>query len=98
ALQRPRPRWQRLRAAPGAGFRPVAPPPAGLALSRSDAAADAARSLAGARLVAQLAQLHRSSPSTRTRCRTLAIMPRVEAVSGSSETRSIRLSPSPISV
>src|SRR5436190_16518113 len=71
---------------------------AGLALAGPDAAADAAPGLAGAGIVAQLAQFHRFSPSTRTRCRTLAIIPRVSGVSGSSATRSIRFSPSPISV
>src|SRR5262249_54464918 len=79
----------------------LAAAPAGLARAGADAAADAAALLARARAVGELVKLHRCSPfasTTRTRCLTLASMPRVCGVSGSSVTRPIRLSPSPIRV
>src|ERR1700674_5695186 len=99
AMQRHLPAFEALDGNAGTGLLALDAAPAGLALAGTDAAADAAPDLARAGIVAQLAQLHRSSPSTtRTRCPTLAIMPRVAAVSGSSDTRSIRLRPSPIRV
>src|SRR5262249_30239877 len=73
----------------------------GLASARADAATDAAALLAGARPIGEFVQLHRLSPvtsCTRTRCATLAIIPRTCGVSGRSTTRPMRLSPSPINV
>src|SRR5262249_19078253 len=74
---------------------------AGLAHPRADAAADADTFLARAWTIGEFVELHRRSPcasTTRTKCFTLAIMPRVCGVSGNSTTRPMRLRPSPISV
>src|SRR5262249_33761631 len=74
---------------------------AGLAHPGADAAADAETFLARARTIGEFVELHRRSPcasTTRTKCFTLAIMPRVCGVSGNSTTRPMRLRPSPISV
>src|SRR5216684_7654840 len=74
---------------------------AGLAHAGADAAADAGALLARAGTIGELVQLHRWSPfasTTRTRCLTLASMPRVCGVSVSSVTRPIPFSPSPINV
>src|SRR5262249_43360873 len=77
----------------------LAAAPAGLALAGADAAADALARLARAGPILELAELHCLSPcgpSTSTRCCTLAIMPRVDGVSGTSATRPMRLRPRPI--
>src|SRR5262249_17054320 len=76
---------------------------ASLAGARADAAPDARGLLAGARTVGEFVELHGSlsnhfCSTTRTRCWTLVIMPRVCGVSGSSATRPIRLSLRPIRV
>ena len=54
--------------------------------------------LAGAGAVGEFVKLHCSYSTTRTRCATLAIMPRVAGVSTSSATRPILLSRKPTSV
>src|SRR5262249_33276073 len=85
----------------GAAGRALAAAAAGFAPPRADAAADAGTFLAGARTIGEFVELHRRSPcasTTRTKCFTLAIMPRVCGVSGNSTTRPMRLRPSPISV
>jgi hypothetical protein len=74
---------------------------AGLSRAGADAAADAGTFLARARAICEFVELHRLSPcasTTRTKCRTLAIMPRVCGVSGNSTMRPMRLRPSPINV
>ena len=87
---------------------------AGLALARADAAADALGAVMRAGIVSDLVELHRSivdsadyltrpphhavSSSTRTRCLTLAIMPRTAGVSSSTRVRCSLLRPRPISV
>src|SRR5579862_9476357 len=77
-----------------------AAPAGGLTLARADATADAHARLAGARIVGELVEPHgRPVPySTRTRWRTLLIMPRTADVSSSSRLRRILLSPRPIRV
>ena len=64
---------------------------AGLAGAGADAAADAEALLARARPVGEFVQLHRllslSASTTRTKCLTFAIMPRVCGVSGTSDDR-----------
>src|SRR5262245_7881842 len=88
----------------GAGLLALDAAPGGLALAGANPAADAAARLAGARAVGDFRKLHRTyprlphSPTTRTRWRTLVIMPRVAGVSGRSLTRPILLRPSPIRV
>src|ERR1043166_5375880 len=75
---------------------------AGLALAGADAAADTHAILARAGPVGDLIQFHEANPylppTTRTRCLTFMIMPRVADVSGSSRVRPILFSPSPINV
>src|SRR5262249_5406300 len=88
---------------PRAGARALvfAAAPAGFPQTRADAAADAGTFLARSRPVSEFVKLHRLSPytfTTRTKCLTLAIIPRVCGVSGNSTMRPIRLRPSPISV
>src|SRR5215468_8019737 len=78
-------------------------PAGGLALARADAAAHAHARLAGPRIVGDLVQSHdkilqATSSSTRTRWRTLLIMPRTSGVSTSSRLRWRLFSPRPISV
>src|SRR5579871_5007010 len=77
-----------------------AAPAGGLALARADAPANAHARLAGARIVGELIEPHgRPVPySTRTRWRTLLIMPRTADVSSSSRLRRILLSPRPMRV
>src|SRR5271163_2372329 len=65
---------------------------AGLAFARADAAADALSDFVRTGAVGEFVKLHRNYSTTRTRCATLAIMPRVAGVSTSSATRPILLS------
>src|SRR6185312_4272692 len=80
----------------------LAAPATGLALAGADAPADPHALLAGASVVGDIAELHRTSPyfssTMRTMCGTFAIMPRTAGVSCNSATRPILLSLSPISV
>src|SRR5690606_5899918 len=76
-----------------------------LAEARADAAADALARMHRAFLVPEFVEFHRScsslpqaSSTTRTRCWTLAIIPRTEGVSSKVARRCSLLSPRPISV
>src|SRR5262249_59181673 len=82
---------------------PLAAATAGLTHARADAAADAHALFARTWFVSDLVKFHRTtsycaSPTTRTKCWTLRIIPRVAGVSGRSRMRLILLRPSPISV
>src|SRR5262249_28260677 len=74
---------------------------AGFSGTGADTAADAGTVFPRPRTVGDFVQLHRRAPlssTTRTKCLTLAIMPRTCGVSGTWATRPIRLRPSPTNV
>ena len=104
AMQRHLAAFEALDAHAGARGLALAAAAAGLAHAGADAAADAHAFLRAPGLSAiwlsfiAVVLPYFASPTTRTRCCTLRIMPRIDGVSGSSRVRPILLSPSPISV
>src|SRR5690606_38179591 len=89
-----------------AGLLPLHAAPAGLALARADAAANAHQLLGRARIIGQFIQFHRTCSdgeavsyfTTSTKWATLRIMPWIDGVSSSSTTWFARFRPRPSSV